>query len=254
MARPDGPFAGFEGGAEPAKDSGIAPGPEPGRRGKASARTATRTGFVDEASAFEMGSGRAARPSGGAAFRKGISTGFGLARFLEGREGFRAHPLSKGRPERLRPRCEPWRRRGFGRTVSDPGSGGGISVSPKRPDGDRRAAFGPLPGPTGCRTGLRGLAPGPEESEAGVSARLAIRSRPARDGLATQRRQSKLGQVGAGGDTGPHYDSGGPPLPLSAYLAPFLGGGGRILLREGTKAQWHEAIVRAPIHRRCDLA
>lgn len=88
--------------------------------------------------------------------------------------GPRAQRLSKGRPERLRPRCEPWRRRGFGRAGSDPGSGGGISVPLKRPDGDRRGAFGPLPKPTGCRTGPRGLAPGSGGKRSG-------RSRPPRD-------------------------------------------------------------------------
>jgi hypothetical protein len=81
----------LEGGAEPAKEAGIAPLPESaGRRGKASAPTATRTGFIEEASAFAKGSGKAARPSGGVAIRKGISTGFGLERFLGRREGFRA--------------------------------------------------------------------------------------------------------------------------------------------------------------------
>jgi hypothetical protein len=43
-----------------------------GKRGRAQAQAATRTEFLEEASAFERRSGRAARPSGGAAIRKGF--------------------------------------------------------------------------------------------------------------------------------------------------------------------------------------
>lgn len=46
-------------------------------------------------------------------------------------------------------------------------------------------------------------------------------SRPARDGLATRRRQSRLGQVGAGGNAGPHHDSGAW-ASLSASSGPNL--------------------------------
>jgi hypothetical protein len=103
------------------------------------------------------------------------------------RRGLRAEPRSEREFERLRPRGIPrkarasarpfrkrgdrrgfgldaslWRRRGFGRP--DPrGSMRGASLSS---------------GPTGCRTRPCGFAPGSEESEAGVRARLAIRKPP----------------------------------------------------------------------------
>ena len=128
-----------------------------------------------------------------------------------------ADRLSKGRPERLRPRCEPsetarlrpgpiragkrWRDFGPARAARSGSARGFMPLS------DTHRV------PNGASASLRD----PEESEAGVRARLAIRSRPARDGLATQRRQSKLGQVGAGGDTGPHYDS------RTGYRPPSLG-------------------------------
>jgi len=110
------------------------------------------------------------------------------------------------------PDASPRRGRGFGRARSAPGSGGGD--------------FGPRPSdPTGIGEGPRGLSRDPPGAErgsprsgsrrraCGLHGPLAIRSRPARDGLATQRRQSKLGQVGAGGDTGPHSDSRGDACP-----------------------------------------
>jgi hypothetical protein len=117
------------------------------------------------------------RPS---VFRKGDRRGFGLDASLQERVRLRPDPIQ--------------------------GSGGGASVSPRRPDGDRRGAFrASLRDPPGSERGFAASLRDPGESEAGVRARLAIQSRPARDGLATQRRQSRLGQVGAGGDTGPHY-------------------------------------------------
>lgn len=84
-----------------------------------------------------------------------------------------------------------WRRRGPGRAGSAKGCGGG-------PHG---FATAPYRAPNGASR----LAAVSGESGRGVRAPPRSRSRPARDGLATQRRQSKLGQVGAGGDTGPHY-------------------------------------------------
>ena len=76
----------LEGGAEPAKEAGIAPSPEPEGDGEGlTPQPRPETGFVDEASAFEKGSGTAPRPSGGGAIRKGIWKGFGPERFPEGR-------------------------------------------------------------------------------------------------------------------------------------------------------------------------
>jgi hypothetical protein len=195
--------------AEPAKAAGIAPRLEPaGRRGRAQAPAAARTGFEDEASALETRSGRAARPSGGAAIRR-VFRGVSASRNSSNGGTASAQRLSKGRPERLRPRCEPWRRRGFRSCRIRQGSEGEDFGPSTRPDGDRRGALCSFAethwvpnGASQPRSGIRGKA------KAGVRARLAIQSRPARDGLATQRRQSKLGQVGAGGDTGPHSDSG----------------------------------------------
>lgn len=100
------------------------------------------------------------------------------------------------------------------------GSDGGISVPPERPDGDRREALGPLFQTRRGPNGASRLAPEPARRATrafGPEARS--QSRPARDGLATQRRQSKLGQVGAGGDTGPHYDSGARPRALAGLAA-----------------------------------
>ena len=98
--------------------------------GRASAPTRSRkNGSVEAASPWRRARRRAAKLSGGAAIRKGFSEGFGPGRFLERRQasgprqsttltGPVAGRFSKGRPEGLRPRCEPWRRRGFGRAGS----------------------------------------------------------------------------------------------------------------------------------------
>jgi hypothetical protein len=117
------------------------------------------------------------RPS---VFRKGDLRGFGSDASLE---------TVRLRPGRIRQK----------------GSGGGISVPQPPPDGDRRAASSRSAethrGPNGAsrpRCGTRGKRPG-------LRPRRDPEAAPARDGLATQRRQSRLGQVGAGGDTGPHY-------------------------------------------------
>lgn len=173
--------------------------------------TATRTGFIEEASALEKGSGRAARPSGGGAIRKGISTSFGFERFLRKGGTVSAQRLSRRATGKASASMRAFRRRtGFGRAGSREARVR-TSVLPKRPDGDRRGASRPLcRDPPGAERGFTASLRDPGESEAGLRARLAIQSRPARDGLATQRRQSKLGQVGAGGDTGPHYDSRPP--------------------------------------------
>jgi len=71
-----------------------------------------------------------------------------------------AQRFSEGRPERFRPRCEPLERARLRPGPIRQGSGGGMQVRPKRPDGDRREAHASLPRPTGCRTGLHRLAPG----------------------------------------------------------------------------------------------
>ena len=62
--------------------------------------------------------------------------------------------------------------------------------------------------PPGPERGLAASLRGPRKAKRAFAPASQSESRPARDGLATQRRQSKLGQVGAGGDAGPHYDSG----------------------------------------------
>ena len=212
--------------AGPAKAAGIAPRLEPEGDGEG-LRPQPRPGRdpTKRLRPRKAGSGRVARPSGGAAIRKGISRGSRLERFLERRDGSgppskfasigpMAQRLSKGRPEGLRPRCEPAETARLRPGLIQSGSGSGTSVLPMRPGRDRRGASRPVAETTGFRTGLTDSLRDSEESEAGVRARLAIQSRPARDGLATQRRQSKLGQVGAGGDTGPHSDS--RPALLSA--------------------------------------
>jgi hypothetical protein len=98
--------------------------------------------------------------------------------------------------------------------------------------------------PPGAERGFAASLRDPGESEAGVRARLAIQSRPARDGLATQRRQSKLGQVGAGGDTGPHYDSRPPFCQPWRILRLSFPSGDQLILREGTKGQERRGAAR----------
>src|SRR5687768_14120206 len=80
-------------GASKARRTGEGRGNRPaaqpeGKGRKASAPASTRKGFFEEASASDGRSWRAARPSGGAAIRKGISKGFGFEKFLERRDGF----------------------------------------------------------------------------------------------------------------------------------------------------------------------
>jgi hypothetical protein len=165
--------------AEPAKAAGIAPRLEPeGRRRKAQARAAARTGLDEKVSAFEKRSGKVAKPSGGAAIRKGFREASASRRSSKKRKGFGSAFFRNGRPERLRSRCEP---EGTARLRPGPirkgsfGLGFGLVQATRRGSG---RGFMPLFGTRGCRTGLRGLAPGSEESEAGVRARLAIRKPP----------------------------------------------------------------------------
>jgi hypothetical protein len=189
---PEGPPNGEGRGNRPAARAG-------GERGKAYAPAATRTGSSN---------GLRPRP-----------------RIREDGKAFGRRRDPKGDRRGLGLEASPRRRRGFGRAGSAKGSGGGTSVPCLRPDGDRREAFGPLGDtrriPNGAsrpRSGIRG-----ERRGLRPAARSA--SRPARDGLATQRRQSRLGQVGAGGDTGPHYDSGAAPLRVPELRVPFCRGG-----------------------------
>jgi hypothetical protein len=115
-------------------------------------------------------------------------------------EGFGRNP-SKGRPERSRPRCEP------------------SETARLRPGRIRRGSVrGPtaaLRNPPGAERGFAASLRGPRKAKRAFAPASQSESRPARDGLATQRRQSKLGQVGAGGDTGPHYDSIGWSSPMA---------------------------------------
>jgi hypothetical protein len=166
------------------------------------------TGFFDEASALEKGSGRVARPSGGAAIRKGISPGLRLREFLERRQAS-ARRFSKGRPEGLRPRCEPWRRRGFGRVGSARDVQAGFRSRRSDPTGIGEGLNRPSRDPPDAERGFAASLRGPRKAKRAFAPASQSESRPARDGLATQRRQSRLGQVGAGGDTGPHYLFGG---------------------------------------------
>jgi hypothetical protein len=108
---------------------------------------------------------------------KGISQGFGPGRFPEERRAS-ARRFSKGRPERLRPRCEPWRRRGFGRAGSAREATAGISVQAHATR--RESAWGlapPCRDPPDAERGLAASLRDPGESEAG-RARLAIPKPP----------------------------------------------------------------------------
>jgi hypothetical protein len=179
--------------AEPAKVTGIAPWLElAGRRRKALRPSRDPRGFFEEASALEAGSWKAGRLQGphqslalmgpsAQRFSKGDRRGFGLDASLWTRLGPRLAPDPKRDAAA-----------GFRSFQSDPtGIGQGLHGLCRDP-----------PGPNGARASLR------DRGERRASRLERSQSRPARDGLATQRRQSKLGQVGAGGDTGPHYDSG----------------------------------------------
>jgi hypothetical protein len=124
--------------------------------------------------------GRAAKPSGQTAIRKGDRTGFGLDASLR-------------------------RRRGFGRAGSD--GGARDRILPERPTGIGEGLRASLREPPGAERGFAASLRDPRKATRAFAPASRSESRPARDGLATQRRQSKLGQVGAGGDTGPHSDS-----------------------------------------------
>jgi hypothetical protein len=235
MAMPRGPFAGFEGwpnrrrpresprgSSRPGGGDGLRPQPRP------------ETGSSEEASASKRAPGERRGLRADPRIRKGISQGFGFGRFLDGgglqglhrstpSMGPAARRLSKGRPEGLRPRCEPWRRRGFGRAGSAREAAAGLRSRQLDPTGIGEG-LAPPPRPTGDRTGLDASLRYPGKAAGAFHAPPRSRSRPARDGLATQRRQSRLGQVGAGGDTGPHYRSGrpstaAPPVPPRSSIA-----------------------------------
>ena len=170
--------------AEPAKAAGIAPRPDPaGKRRKAQAQVATRTGQSEKASAFEYSSGRAAKPSGGARSERAPGEAFS-------------------------PDASPWGRRGCGRAGPD-GSAGGIRSCPSDRRGSARGFPASFRDPPGAERGFAASLRDPRKATRAFAPASRSESRPARDGLATQRRQSKLGQVGAGGDTGPHYDFSG---------------------------------------------
>ena len=125
------------------------------------------------------------------------------------RQGFRAAPRSEGRPERLRPRCEPWNRSGFGRAGSAREAAARLSATLKRPDRDRREAFGPLPRPKGTEQGAS-PAPGPWESGGGFTSR--------RDPEAAQREMAAPPSDGSQG-----WDKWGPvATPAPIILAPWL--------------------------------
>jgi hypothetical protein len=116
--------------------------------------------------------------------------------------GLRAEPRSERDLWRFRPREVPRKAAGFGPAFFERATGeasasmraletarlrpgrirrgrrGGISIPAKRPQGIGEGLHRPSARPTGCRTRPRGRAPGSEESEAGVRARLAIRKPP----------------------------------------------------------------------------
>lgn len=218
MAGPKASFGRPEGPAEPAKAAGIAPRLEPaGRRRQASARGRDPNGVARGFGPERLRqSGKASGPPSKCCF-----------------DGTLGPAPCEGRPEGLRPRCEP----GTGRlrpAGSAQGRGkAGFQSCRTRPEGDRREASRPLPRPNGGRTG-REPRSGTREREGPRPTRS--RSRPARDGLATQRRQSRLGQVGAGGDTGPHYDSW-LFLPGASVSRASLPGPQAFFFEEGTKAR-----------------
>jgi len=176
----------------PAKASGIAPRLEPDRE-----RQRLRPGPRPETGSGEVsalpGSGKAGRLQG-------------LHRSSASMEA-RGPALSEGRPEEV---SASMRAQGDGEASAEPdpaGREGRISIPPERPEGigerPQSLSRDPRDPNAGHRPSLRD--PG---KAATASASPRSRSRPARDGRATQRRQSRLGQVGAGGDTGPHYRSG----------------------------------------------
>jgi|GEM_PF-4446338 len=150
-------------------------------------------GRFEEASASEDRSGRPARPSGGAAIRngdrrrfrapagsEGSGPGFGPIRDRRDVERLRPGDVPgrarrprpnrffEGRPERLRPRCEP-RTRSRLRPGSDPprDADGGISVLPRRPAGIGEGLSGLSRNPPGPERGFTAFAAGSGESGRG---------------------------------------------------------------------------------------
>ncbi len=234
MARPGGSLASFDA-CRPDLVAGIAPRPGPeGRRGRAQAPAATRTAPDEEVSAFEKGSGRAARPSGGAAIRKGFrrasapggSSMVGKASAQRRSKGdfeglrlgevprragrLRPSVFRKGDRKGFGPDASLRKGRGSGRARSEPGAEAGLRSRRGDPVGIGEGPHGPSARPPGSERGFAASLRDPRKAKRAFAPASQSESRPARDGLATQRRQSKLGQVGAGGDTGPHYDSGRP--------------------------------------------
>jgi hypothetical protein len=240
--------------AEPAKAAGIAPRLEPeGRRRKAQARAAARTGLDEKVSAFEKRSGKVAKPSGGAAIRKGFREASASRRSSKKRKGFGSAFFRNVRPERLRSRCEP---EGTARLRPGPirkgsfGLGFGLVQATRR---DRGGASCRSSGPAGAERGFAASLRDPRKAKRAFAPGSQSESRPARDGLATQRRQSKLGQVGAGGDTGPHSDSRGltgasPPQSFQHLrnwcLAPISCSAGQEPLRSGLVGASNERSER----------
>lgn len=189
--------------------------------------------------AAPTGEGRGNRPAAGAGGRRGRAQAPAATRNGVRRKGFTSSRRAPGERQgpRAAPRSERGKRKaGFRFRPSDPkGIGEGFTASPRNPPDAER----------GLAASLRD----PGESEAGVRARLAIQSRPARDGLATQRRQSKLGQVGAGGDTGPHYDSGAALADRAQVHAGECRALGRRPIMVRTKARRHKGASRAAMLR-----
>jgi len=112
QAMPKGSFASRKA-CRPAKAAGIAPRLEPAGDGEGlRLQPRPETGSIEEASALDTGSGRAARPSGGAAIRKGKRRrDFGLAQATrrESPKGFTAFR-----------RDPPGAERGFAASLRDP--------------------------------------------------------------------------------------------------------------------------------------
>lgn len=113
---------------------------------------------------WRRASGRVARPLGGASIRKGISGGFGLAGFPGRRDGFGPASFERatgGASASMRAQETARLRPGSIRQ----GSGGGISVLPKRPDGNRRGASRPSRDPPGAERGFTALLRDPRKAK-----------------------------------------------------------------------------------------